>query len=121
MGIPTGTTLFSGSFLGGPGEDPTVTSVGGTFKVTIAAFLNAQNPVVAAYFGLPTNVPYLGNINLSFSASGSPPNKFTSSTVLSGDLVNSPTPEPSSLILLSVGAVGLVGYSWRRRQRLAAP
>lgn len=30
------------------------------------------------------------------------------------------TPEPASLTLLGFGAVGLLGYGWRRRKRAAA-
>jgi hypothetical protein len=30
------------------------------------------------------------------------------------------TPEPASLTLLGIGAVGLLGYGWRRRRRAAA-
>ena len=30
---------------------------------------------------------------------------------------NEPVPEPSTFVLLSMGAVGLLGYAWRRRKR----
>jgi hypothetical protein len=30
----------------------------------------------------------------------------------------SPTPEPSSLVLLGLGGLGMVGFGWRRRSRL---
>jgi hypothetical protein len=32
----------------------------------------------------------------------------------------SPAPEPSTLVLAGVGALGLLGYGWRRRRRAAA-
>jgi hypothetical protein len=35
------------------------------------------------------------------------------------DLTVTPIPEPSSLVLFSLGILGLIGYCWRRRKRAA--
>jgi hypothetical protein len=35
------------------------------------------------------------------------------------DTLCSPVPEPGSLVLLTLGSLGLLGYAWRRRQRAA--
>ncbi|MBI1922995.1 PEP-CTERM sorting domain-containing protein [Candidatus Poribacteria bacterium] len=35
------------------------------------------------------------------------------------DLTVTPIPEPSSLVLFSLGVLGLIGYCWRRRKRAA--
>ncbi len=32
-----------------------------------------------------------------------------------GSMVTAPTPKPSNLVLLGVGAIGLIGFTWRRR------
>ncbi len=37
-----------------------------------------------------------------------------------GDFLLTPMPEPSTLDLLAAGAIGLLGYAWRRRRGLPA-
>ena len=37
------------------------------------------------------------------------------STATAEQLVVSAVPEPSTLALLAAGAIGLIGYAWRRR------
>lgn len=58
----------------------------------------------------------LGGID-GLIAGGSHPSKdsFTGSASFSECV----TPEPSSLVLLGMGSLGMVGYVWRRRNRLA--
>jgi hypothetical protein len=41
------------------------------------------------------------------------------STTWVESLVYTPVPEPSTLVLLAIGAIGLLGYAWRRRKQTA--
>ena len=40
--------------------------------------------------------------------------------LLTLDSRTAPVPEPVTLLLLSIGTLGLIGYAWRRRKMAAA-
>ncbi len=103
------TTLLTGTF-----SNAIVTDIGGTFRVAIGGFTDFKNPILTNFYGLPANIPYIGNFNISFNALGDVPNPFTSTQVLSGDVTNSPVPEPATMFLLGSGLVGIGVYARRR-------
>jgi hypothetical protein len=112
LALPAGTNLLLGSF-----HNAQVTAAGATFKVTIATFVDQKDETLAGYYGLAGFPSWDGNLNLSFNAAGLPPNAFTSSSVLSGDVVNTPVPEPASVILLGTCLLGVTALIRKRVAR----
>jgi hypothetical protein len=108
--IPAGTTLLSGNF------GTAYVTVSGTFKIAGSAFFDIKDDdLVTLFGGDPSKIPsWNGNFNISFNAAGSPPAGFTSTSVLSGDVVNTPVPEPATMLLLGSGLLGIGIYARRR-------
>ncbi|MGC8641282.1 MAG: PEP-CTERM sorting domain-containing protein [Isosphaeraceae bacterium] len=113
----TATSPFGGgALLSGTITNAQVTGSGGTYHVAIAAFFNTISSGVASYFGVPTS-GWSGNLSISFNTSNAvtAPGTFTSSSVRSGDVTTS-VPEPSTMAIAGLGALGLIGYGLRRRR-----
>jgi len=109
--IPAGTTLLTGNF-----GTATVTVIGPTFKIAGSGFFDTKDRALVELFGgNPALIPgWQGNFNISFNAAGLPPSTFTSTKVLSGDIVNTPIPEPATMLLLGSGLIGIGVYARRR-------
>ena len=107
--VPFGSKILSGKF-----GSATVTKFGSFFKIAGSVFGDQKVQLLKDFYGLGAIADWDGNFNLSFLAAGSPPATFTSTTVGSGDVFNQPVPEPTSLLLLGSGLVGL-GFWGRRR------
>jgi len=103
-----------------------VVAGGGDFKVDIATFFDYKHEALLDFYGLPkyddpgviappcNDFPYMGNLNISFDGTTQADGTFVSSALYSGDLVNEPVPEPSTLILLGFSLLGMVGFLRRK-------
>jgi len=109
--IPTGTTLLSGTF-----NSAQIIDLGsGTFEFQIlgASFSDTKNPDLLAFYGLP-DVQYNGGLNLSFQTTAAMGASFSTTTLLSGDIVNQAVPVPAAVWLFGSGLLGLAGLARRK-------
>ncbi len=111
LNLGAGTVLLSGSFTGAK-----VTQwAGSTFNVIVSGFVDTKDPDLVAYYGLPTGIPYIGNMNLSFTMQGLEGGGFVSDPSGSGDIFNTPTPEPTTALLMGLGLLGIHRVIRRKR------
>jgi hypothetical protein len=114
--ISLGSTLLTGSF-----NNAFVQDLGSQFKVTFGSFGDTKNADLLSYYGLTPGTPFQGALTLLFAATdngvGSP---FISTSVFSGNVVNSPAPVPlpAEAWLFGSALVGLAG-ALRKKLSLA--
>ena len=112
LGIPNGSTLLSGTWTSAEVTNFT----GTTWAIVLGSFVDTKNDTLVTYYGLPTVTNnYTGIINLTFTTSAVvvPPAAFSTGSVLSGDVTNQPVPEPSIILLMGAGLIGIWGFSKR--------
>jgi len=117
--LGAGSTLLSGTIVAA-----SVVEVNGAIHADLSAFVDTVNPTLASYYGLtggPT-VGWSGSVTLDLQLSGSPAtgSAFSTTSIGSGDTYTSPVPEPSSMAIAGLGALGMIGYGLRRRKALGA-
>lgn len=102
--------LFSGFF-----GSVQVAKVGDTYRVAVGAFFDTKNEKLEDLYGFGHGLAWIGNFNISFYANNSiPPNGFTSTNLLSGDITDSVS-EPASLLLMGAGLIGVAAIIRRRK------
>ncbi|MCX5806529.1 MAG: hypothetical protein NT010_10760 [Proteobacteria bacterium] len=109
--LPDGTILMSGSF-----NSAEVYPSGPRFKVAVSEFLDTKDPDLVSYFGFDPKSAWVGDFNISFLTKNVLiGNTFKSTTVLSGNVVNTPVPVPIPPTVLLLGA-GLIGIGFVRKR-----
>jgi len=120
------TTDITGILLTGKFGSASVTTTNGFFRIAGQGFQDYKNPELLALYGIPgllpsgAPIPFEGALNLSFVTPDSNlSDGFSSVLLLSGDLTNTPVPEPGTMMLLGIGMLGMAVYGKRRMNKQA--
>jgi len=110
--------LMSGTFAGS-------TWVSGVRKTHVAiatAFQDVKDPALLEFLGLTPGTPFEGFFHLGFGTATAPTpgGSFASSKIIGGDIVNSPVPEPATMLLFGSGLLAAGVVARRSRKPVAS-
>ncbi len=105
--------------LNGTFTNLTVTPTAGGFDVIAAGILDQKDPTLAAFYGWGGVTSWVGTLNLSFQTSANLGSIFgtpgtPTALVGTGDVLNTPVPEPATMLLLGSGLIGVAGFARKR-------
>jgi hypothetical protein len=123
---PANDMTISGSILGNPNENlvtgtvqsATVMRLVGQNVLDVTFFTNTIAPDLAANYGV-TTTPWAGAFHIDFTlptgvSLGQP---FTSAAAGGGSVVDTLVPEPSTMVIAGLGALGFLAYGLRIRMK----
>lgn len=109
--IALGSTLLTGSFNSASIQDLGFQQ----FMVSFGTFFDTKHPDLLAYYGLASGTPFEGAFSLLFSSPNPAANgAFASTTIFSGNVVNTVVPLPAAVFLFGSGLAGLLAARGRR-------
>jgi hypothetical protein len=123
-------TVNPGTWVLSPGTPTTLvkswTTTAGTFTETLNTLTNIDrtttNALILFYSGTLTGPGITGSqpafMEATFNQVQGPPNGAITASLT--DTSTNPIPEPSTVVLAGLGALGLIGYGLRRRKAMGA-
>jgi hypothetical protein len=113
--IALGSNLLNGTFNNAFVQDLGLQG----FKVTFGTFFDTKHADLLAYYGLEPDTTFQGAFTLLFaSPNPGPGGAFTSTSIFSGNVVNTvnvaPVPLPAAVLLFGSGLAGLLAAKARR-------